>query len=99
MFRHLRSTNRCDSCLVFAFSPRIFTFPVAFLYLVRCDDGCESDDGATGRVCDTTCKDGDLYGKLGCSALDSLYGNYCRVCYNDVELARENDTEEDRAIM
>ena len=84
--------------------PRVFVVCplvrcVALLDLVRCDDGCESDDGDIGRVCDTTCKDGDPYGKLGCSALDGLYGNYCRVCYNDMDLARENDTEDDRAIM
>ena len=84
--------------------PRVFVVCplvrcVALLELVRCDDGCESDDGDIGRVCDTTCKDGDPYGKLGCSALDGLYGNYCRVCYNDMDLARENDTEDDRAIM
>ena len=73
--------------------------PVALFGCVRCDDGCESNDGDMGRACDTTCNDGDPWGKLGCSALDSLYGNYCRVCYNNIEMARENDTDDDRAIM
>ena len=83
----------------FPFHSSLRVFVVVLLDPVRCDDGCESNDGDMGRACDTTCSDGEPYGKLGCSALDSLYGNYCRVCYNSIEMARENDTDDDRAIM
>eukprot|EP00752_Nemacystus_decipiens_P007288 g6521.t1 len=54
-----------------------------------CLDGCEftSKDGTKGRVCDSSCEDGDPYGTKGCAAKRGKYGPHCRACYNDVELA------------
>lgn len=67
----------------------------------RCLDGCKrtSNDGRKGRVCDYSCKNGTPYGTLGCGAKKGQYGPYCRVCYNDRELAVKADTSTDRAIM
>ena len=52
-----------------------------------------------GRICDSSCKDGDLYGKLGCDTEDGAFGRYCRACYNDIDVALADDSADDRAIM
>ena len=58
-------------------------------YDSSCLDGCEftNKDGTKGRVCDTSCEDGDPYGTKGCGAKRGKFGPNCRACYNDVELA------------
>ena len=65
-----------------------------------CGDGCETTNyDGTGRVCDIGCDRG-VYGNHGCSANDGEFGMYCRVCYNDLVLAQQNDYPNgDRAIM
>ncbi|CAN0358219.1 unnamed protein product [Ectocarpus sp. 12 AP-2014] len=64
-------------------------------------DECEhtSNGGIRGRVCDSTCEDGDPYGNLGCSAKGGRYGPHCRTCFNDVDTALMRDTPKNRAIM
>ncbi|CAM9900724.1 unnamed protein product [Ectocarpus fasciculatus] len=69
------------------------------------DAGCSSrcaytsKDGTKGRVCDANCSSPNVYGTKGCSAKGGIYGDDCRVCYNDVDKALKQDSPDNRAIM
>lgn len=67
----------------------------------RCSSGCEytCKDGTRGRVCDSSCATGDPYGTNGCGAKQGRYGEYCRVCYYDLDKALKQDDPDNRAIM
>ncbi|CAM9900657.1 unnamed protein product, partial [Ectocarpus fasciculatus] len=69
------------------------------------DTGCSSrcaytsKDGTRGRVCDPNCSSPNVYGTKGCAAKGGIYGDDCRVCYNDVDRALKQDSPDNRAIM
>ena len=50
-------------------------------------------------MCDPSCETGESWGTNGCNAKQGQFGRYCRVCYNDEDLARSRSTAENPVIM
>lgn len=67
-----------------------------------CKDTCpdSTSDRTKGRVCDSSCEDGNPYGTHGCGVDHGIHGANCRLCYKNEEKAKKMDHGRNgRAIM